>query len=369
MSTFIISALNHFYLHIPFCRQKCPYCKFALTPVFDEAKKKRYIAHLKKEIQDFFSQNPILIQPKALNTIYFGWWTPSVLSMEEIAVILDCFSFEKKENCEISFECNPEDITREYIHWLFSLGINRLSIGVQSLNNETLKAVHRSDKETIFGSLWSIQGAISSTWLNASINIDFILWLPCSRFWETLANIEELHNCFPFITHTSVYMLEDELYPKDWKENSLTEEQIQQEFIAIMDFFEMKWWHHYELSNFSKVWYECSHNQAYWNHSEYVGFWLSASSFFGGKRVSNAPSFSGYYAERRDEEILTQEDIEIEKVMFWLRTDGCEVGNKQIQAHKLKDLIREELLRVKDRKILPTKTWIFLLDYIMGKLV
>lgn len=360
----------HYYLHIPFCRQKCPYCKFALTPVFDDVKKRRYIAHLKKEIREFFSKSPRIEESKSPDTIYFGWWTPSVLSLEEVREILDCFPFEKEKHCEISFECNPEDITQEYIEWLFSLGINRLSLGVQSLNNQTLKAIHRSDHDSIFRALDCIHLAINKpAHEQISINIDLILWLPHSKPRETLANIHELHKHFPFITHTSVYMLEDELYPKDWKKHSLNEKQIQEEFLTIMDFFKEKWWHHYELSNFSKTWYECAHNRAYWDHSEYRGFWLSASSFLWGKRVSNASSFSGYFAGKREEETLAKEDIEIERIMFWLRTDGCDIGNPQIDAQKLKNLLEDKLLMMQGWKILPTKTWIFLLDYIMGELI
>jgi oxygen-independent coproporphyrinogen III oxidase len=112
-----------------------------------------------------------------------------------------------------------------------------------------------------------------------SLNIDFILGLPFVQHGETLNGIKRLHKKFPYITHTSVYMLEDEKYPKHWKENSITEIEIQSEFLAIIDYFDSIGWHHYELSNFAKPGYESVHNQAYWDHSGTRGFGLSAASY------------------------------------------------------------------------------------------
>jgi oxygen-independent coproporphyrinogen-3 oxidase len=112
-----------------------------------------------------------------------------------------------------------------------------------------------------------------------SINIDFILGLPYTTSGEILHAIKELHNQFPHITHTSVYMLEDEVYPKHWKANSITEDQMQTEFLDIIDYFQSIGWHHYELSNFAKPGYESVHNQAYWDHSDTRGFGLSAASY------------------------------------------------------------------------------------------
>jgi oxygen-independent coproporphyrinogen III oxidase len=112
-----------------------------------------------------------------------------------------------------------------------------------------------------------------------SINIDFILGLPYTKSGEILRAIKELHSQFSCITHTSVYMLEDEKYPKNWKLNSITENEMQIDFLEIMNYFESIGWHHYELSNFAKPGYESVHNQAYWDHSDTRGFGLSAASY------------------------------------------------------------------------------------------
>lgn len=356
--------VNSFYIHIPFCRQKCPYCKFALTPIFDEAKKRRYIAYLENEIKEYF------LKWWNIKTLYFGGWTPSILSHDEIREILKCFPDYKYAE-EITLEANPEDITEEYIRWVFDLGINRLSIGIQTLNNLSLKEIHRSNKEDIYWALESIKNIRNKYWKNAiSINIDFILWLPYTKKWETLQGIKEIHKSFPFITHTSVYMLEDEKYPKNWKENSLSENEIQKEFLEIMEYFESLRWNHYELSNFAKPWYESIHNKSYWNHSSYRGFWLSASSYEDRTRFTNASSFSWYYEGKVEEsEILSDKQIEIEEMMFWLRKNGWSYTNTKYNQWKIDSLILDGIIEIQNKKIRPTKTWIFLLDHIMSELI
>lgn len=201
-----------------------------------------------------------------------------------------------------------------------------------------------------------------------SINIDFILGLPYTLPGETLEWIKELHKKFPFITHTSIYMLEDEKYPKHWKANSITEAEMQREFLEIMDYFESIGWHHYELSNFAKPWYESQHNQSYWDHSSYRGFGLSASSFDWEKRWTNSSSFAGYYRwEKEGEETLTEEAIKIENIMFSMRRDGVE--KPLLEENKYRPLITKWFLEIRWEKLFPTKTWIFLLDHIIGELI
>jgi len=310
----------------------------------------------------------------------------------------------QESSSEITFECNPEDITIEYIVWLFWLGINRLSIGVQSLNNSTLKAIHRSDEQNILSALNSVQSAILSSWGLSlprwrpgkdllrkfqtevdssyrqndkrywiSINIDFILGLPHAKRWETLENIKTLHNRYPFITHTSVYILEKWLYPKSWKSHTLDDSLIQDEFMDILDYFESLWWNHYELSNWARPGYESIHNQAYWNHLDTRGFGLSAASYIAPRRFSNSDSFSGYYKWQRIwEEFLTPEQIDLEKLMFWLRTSGgYDMGHSSlvIDSAKLDEFISRGLIMCEKNNIKLTKTWIFLIDYIISELI
>ena len=365
------------YIHIPFCKQKCTYCKFAITPVFDDYKKKKYLHFLENEIKNTLVQRNI----KKVNTIYFGGGTPSILSADEIKKILGLFPEWEKE---ISFESNPEDISENFLEKIFSLWINRLSIGIQSLNPQTLEAVERSNPESIFSALESIKKFQVWKFIlfwnkKISINLDFILGLPYTKKWEIFANIKYLHKKYPFITHTSVYFLEKWLYPKNWQKLSITEEEITKEYHKICNFFAQKWWNHYEISNFSAPWFECQHNQWYWNHVDTIGFWLSASGFekisewnFVAKRTTKSLSFSGYYKEKlSDEEYLTEDQIEIEKLLFGMRTHGYTINPKirLVSEKKIQDFLEQKLLEWTPKKFRLTQKWIPIIDRIIDDII
>ncbi len=292
-------------------------------------------------------------------------------------------------NPEITFECNPEDITSNYVSWLIDLGINRLSIWVQSLNDQTLKAIHRSDRESIFFALENIDTALLSfserespsekdrssaitkddkmvSWI--SLNIDFILWLPHSKPWETLANIRELHEAFPHITHTSAYMLENGYYPKDWKKYSINESEMQKEYSEICEYFDSIGWHHYEISNWSRPWYEGIHNRGYWNHTNTRAFGLSGTSYENGRRWTNASSFSGYYAEKiEDDEFLPEEAILLEKIIYGIRTFS--LSTRGLSPEKLRELEKSGDIQIIDDKIILTPAWIFRENFILSELI
>lgn len=386
--------IEHFYIHIPFCRQKCPYCKFALTPVFDAVKKKRYIGHLKKEIRSFFQgQNISIDYPQDQKwSIYFGGGTPSVLSLTEVSEILHCFPNAGRR--EITFECNPEDITTEYVSWLFDLWINRISLGIQSINEITLKAIHRSSKQSIFEALESIGLVIASKndeaihlsrwestelprftsfgsqWqkLWISLNIDFILGLPYSKFGETINDLQLLHTKYPFITHTSIYMLEEWLYPKDWKEHSITEKDMEHEYSEICRYLKDIGWNHYEISNWAKPWLECRHNQWYWNHTNYRGFGLSATSFVDGVRWENSASFRSYPSWKLEyKETLSDDQIELERMIHELRTFS--LSWKWFDKKKLEKLEMDGYIEIDTNKILLTPAWIFRENFILSELL
>lgn len=321
----------HTYIHIPFCNQKCSYCKFALTPIFDDFKKKKYLHFLQKDIQNQLQKFP----EKIITTIYFWWGTPSILTPSEIADIIQLFP---EWNKEISFEANPEDISEKYLENIISLWINRLSIWIQTLNNQALDAVERKNSNSIFSALESIKKfKVWKVWKNIlekiphfSVNIDLILWLPFVKKWEILQNLHFLHKHYDFITHTSVYILEKGKYPENWQKHSISDEEMYDEFQEICHYFQQKWWNHYEVSNFSKTWYECAHNLWYWNHTETLAFWLSASGLLQHNnsfiRYTNSPSFSWYYSQKTESETLSPSQVELEKFLFGIRTHGYRVS-------------------------------------------
>lgn len=374
----------NYYIHIPFCKSKCKYCHFASFSWIDELQKNTYLSFLKKEINENLAKNT----SKNTGSIYFWWWTPSILSLDEIKEILDIFkqiSNNKEEiklldfspvcgiemtkgnskwqNVEITLEANPEFITREYIEWLKNLWINRLSLWIQTLQNKSLEEIGRCNVEKIYKALDILQEAeFLNVWL------DFIIWLPFVSKWGTKKDIENLLKKYTAIKHISVYMLEEWKYPESWEVNSLKDEELWQEYEEVAEFLEIKGFNRYELSNFSKTWFECKHNSWYWNHTEYTWFWLNAASFVGNRRFANSPNFIDYYTGKLDyEENLSTTDLELEKMMFDFRTIWVDIkfikNNSKLEEFRL-DLLIFQIWNI----IKPTNKWVAIVDYLFKEI-
>jgi oxygen-independent coproporphyrinogen III oxidase len=301
-----------------------------------------------------------------VSTIYFGWWTPSILSLSEVEEILSLFPYTWPR--EVSFECNPEDVTEEYIVWLIWLGINRISLGIQSLNPITLQEIGRSSIESIFQALHILQNVALWEQDTFSLNIDFILWLPHVSFWETYRYIKELHKKFSCIKHTSVYMLENWLYPKDWVPISLSEAEMEKEYTDICWYFADIWWNHYEISNWSREGFESIHNIWYWTHENYRWFWLSATSYVSGKRWQNSSGFSWYYKQELDySESLSQKELILEKMIYDIRTFSLE--SSCFSQDTLINMEQRGYISIKNGNIVLTPTWIFRENSIISSLL
>ncbi len=353
-----------FYIHIPFCRRKCPYCKFALTPFVHEYEIAKYLAFLRTEISWFFENDGL--KNEKVESLYFWWGTPSILSIDQIASIIKEFRRnEFSKNIEITLEANPDDIHEDWVRGVKELWVNRISLGVQTLNDQSLQALSRAPSKTVFKAL-----EILTKIKIESINIDFILGLPHVQPGETLNDMKTLHDQFGEITHTSVYFLEKWLYPKDWKSLCMKEAEQTQEFVDIRNFLlKERGFHHYEISNFALPGYESRHNRAYWNHSNIRGFGLSAASYLDDKRFENTHSFAGYYRwEVMNIEKLSQDEINLESAMFGLRTFLLE-KSKIWNIEKLDEYSQEWLLEEQGGKVVITPAWIFLLDHIMAELL
>lgn len=364
------------YIHIPFCTSKCKYCRFASFSWLKEIQVQTYIDFLCREILDSEHEN------FTLDTIYFWWWTPGVLSLIQFNQIFTALKkkYTFNNNIEISIETTPENISKENIIWWKKLWINRISMWLQTLNENSLIEIWRAWKGDIINALDNV----SFLWFK-NFSIDFIVWLPYVSKWEIIENIGFLLKKYDFIKHISVYMLEEYYdipedieskfdnikYPNNWKNNWILEEEIWPEYLSIKKILIEKWFNSYEISNFSKSWYECKHNIWYWNHKETLAFWLWAHWFLNNTRFSNSESFLEYYSKKNIKtELLNQSDIFLEKMMFSLRTSWIEKKYlEKLDIKKINYFLENNLLIDKWEKIILSENWVSFMDYILWEII
>lgn len=369
------------YIHIPFCESKCKYCRFASIWKINEVLIKKYVNHLKNDIKNFKTDLVDKSVLKWLRSIYFWGWTPSILQpkfLEEIILELkNKFSFQK--NIEITLETTPWNITSKNIFFWEKIWINRISIWVQTLNDLALKEIWREGKWSIFSWLELLKKSKIK-----NISVDFIIWLPYVKKWETLKDIKFLLKKYPFIKHISVYMLEDYYdinqgdnkfdkitYPENWKNNWINENDYLKEYLSIRKYLEKKWFHFYELSNSAKNWYECKHNKSYWNHSNNIWFWLWSHSYLNKTRYAYKSDFLWYYSWKFEYfEELNKNDLFLENVLFSLRTKWIwkKMENK-LNKEKISEFIRNSYLKKSWDKIVLWNNWYSLIDLIIKEII
>jgi len=316
------------YVHIPFCMRKCNYCDF-YSIKWNEEVENRYVNALLQEINNY---NKFEYE---VDTIFFGGGTPSVIKPENMGRIIEEIknSFIIDEQSEISMEANPNTLTSENLSIYKKIGINRLSIGVQSLNDEILRKIGRlhNSKEAIE----AIERAQSYGYEN--LNVDVMFNIPC----QSVVDIEETINKLVRhkVKHISFYSLKLEngtpMYLME-KNNKIImpEEDVEREMYYIgRSIMEKNGVAQYEISNFAEAGYECKHNLKYWNQEEYIGFGPSAHSFLNKTRFSN-PSDINLYCDNAEknifnktiEEVLDENALIFEYIMLNLRlTCGLDI--------------------------------------------
>lgn len=369
------------YIHIPFCESKCKYCRFASIWKTNYTLIKKYVNNLKNDIKNFKTDLVNKSVLKWLKSIYFWWWTPSILEANELNEILSSLKnkFWFKKNIEITLETTPKNITLENIKSWEELAVNRISIWIQTLNNKTLKEIWRDEKKVILNWLDLLKNSKIK-----NISVDFIIWLPYVKSGETLKDIKFILKKYDFIKHISVYMLEDYYdvnieensfekikYPTIRKNISLNEEDYLKEYLSIRKYLEKKWFNFYELSNSSKKWYECKHNKSYWNHSNIVWFWLWSHSFINNTRYAYKDDFLWYYSWKYEyEEKLEKDDLFLEKILFSLRTKWIWKNLKnKLNKEKIKEFIKTWYLKINKDKLVLWKKWFSVIDFIIKEII
>ncbi len=331
------------YIHIPFCQQKCAYCAFA-SFVTDEKERERYIKKLIFDINNFHLLYPQKRYRK-IDTIYIGGGTPSLLSIKQLEKIIQAVkeNFNLAEDYEFTIECNPNSIDEEKLKFYKQCGINRLSIGVQSLDDDQLKFAGRLHNGDCAMKAIEMAGKYFD-----NISCDVLIGLLGMNKDKYIMQIEKLIS--NGVKHISAYMLQIEkgtLIEKIVKEKRVTLP-LDEDCIEVYDrtakFLAENAFYQYEVSNFAINGYESKHNLKYWTGEEYVGFGLSAHSYLGGKRISCADRLDLYYKDEGEfsEELSNKELIE-EHIMLGLR---CKIGiNKNYLLEKGYDITKNSYLQ------------------------
>ena len=270
------------YIHIPFCKNKCPYCDF-YSKKYCESEAAEYCSRLIKQMQDFDGE---------FDTVYFGGGTPSIIPEELIGDILSCAKvhFDIDKNSEITIECNPSKDLKESFKKFASYGINRVSIGMQSAVDKERFALGRSAGKA------QVEKAIKDAKNTGIENISLDLMLATPK--QTLASLDET---FDFIDkmqvkHISAYMLKIEEGTKfSEMQNRLDlpdEDTVSEMYFKTIRVLNQLGFAQYEISNFAKTGFESRHNLKYWQLDEYLGIGASAHSFRKGKRFYTDTDFA-----------------------------------------------------------------------------
>ena len=285
------------YLHIPFCKKKCYYCDF-ISYSDKLLYQEKYINALLSEIE---SQKDILKECN-ITTIYIGGGTPSIIDVKNIQVVMnkldEILNFKNpnliKEPIEITIEVNPGTVTKEKLEQYYNLGINRLSIGLQSTQDKLLKQIGRIHTYSEFLQTYNWAREIGFK----NINIDLMIGLPNQSIEDIKETVENIIILNP--EHISVYSLIIEQGTKiaeliDSGDLKLPDEDLERmEYSYVKNKLELTGFKQYEISNFAKENYYSKHNVNCWKQKEYIGFGISAHSYFENIRFSNTEDFNKY---------------------------------------------------------------------------
>ena len=357
------------YVHIPFCVKKCDYCDFLSGPA-DKETKDKYVKALIKEIEaskDYSSKDD------KVTSVFVGGGTPSILESSQLENIFNALNktFIFDENAEVTVEMNPGTVSKEKFEVLKRSGVNRLSIGLQSANDNELKVLGRIHDYNTFLEAYHMA---RETGFN-NINIDLISAVPGQSVdsWKnTLTKVAELKP-----EHISAYSLIIEegtpFYDKYGEESTdeekdklplpdeVSERIMYEDTDSILKSFG---YHRYEISNYSKEGYECKHNKGYWKCEDYLGLGLGSSSLINGRRFHNTCDINEYIKNsnsplslREDETILSLEE-KIEEFMFLgLRmTKGISKSEFKRRFNiNIEEVYSEELLNLKEEGLIEEK--------------
>ena len=289
----VTKSATALYLHIPFCRRRCFYCDFAITTGGEDLKQK-YVAALVDELRLTAAVDP---NPVPLQTIFFGGGTPSLLSVGQLATILEAVAkyFPIAAGAEISLEANPGTVTRESLQGYGDLGVNRISLGAQSFQQDFLDLCGRGHSVSeIFAAVDCIAAAGIDNW-----SIDLISGLPHQTMGQWQQDLTAALSLQP--RHISVYDLIIENGTAFGKRYAAGDAPLPSDeltvamYIAADERLTEAGFEHYEISNYARQGYQCAHNLTYWHNQDFYGVGMGATSYRHGQRLDRPRKMRDYF--------------------------------------------------------------------------
>ncbi|MEG1015934.1 MAG: radical SAM family heme chaperone HemW [Bacilli bacterium] len=356
------------YIHIPFCSSICSYCDFCKV-LYNPKYINSYLLKLKEEILSTYEEDEV-------KSIYIGGGTPSSLSNSELTQLLNIIKiFNASSSCEITIEANPQDIDEDFIKTIMAFKVNRLSIGVQSLNKYKLKYLNRKhDKKEVKRAI-----KLLNYYDFDNYNIDLIYAVPIENMRILRSDIKGIVRLNP--KHISTYSLIIEestaLYINN--EKAINEDIDYKMYKYICSYLKKKDYIHYEVSNFSKHGYSSIHNTNYWNNDEYYGFGLSATGYINDIRYENTKNLTSYLNNiyRKEELLISKKEcMENELILGLRKLDGVNLKdffnkfNINLQdVFNIKDEIKHKNLILNDTNIKINEKKIYIMNEILCNLL
>ena len=374
------------YVHIPFCNSKCDYCSF-VSMVASPEEKHRYVINLMNEIK---LQSKNYREFYSVSSIYIGGGTPSCLDNYYIRDLLSCIykNFAVKNSAEITLEINPNSVDQTKIREYIMSGINRFSIGLQSISAKVLKSMGRTHSLADYKKTVDIIREFGVK----NISTDIIIGYPNQKLIDVKETINYLIKLG--IPHISAYMLQVEKGTKLKKlvdNGSLgvpDDDTVVKMYDTVVDILTKNGYKRYEISNFAKPTYESYHNKVYWKRKDYLGVGLAAHSYIDGTRFANTENLTEYNEKleksltipTKYSKTLTTEEKKEEAVMLSLRTsDGLdldayknEFGENFLakKKDKIAELIKNKfLILTKENKLVCTNSGYLVLNKLVLELV
>ena len=343
----MMTKIKHLYIHVPFCNSICSYCDFCHR-VYNKDLVVKWLNTIELEIKDKCKDN--------YETIYIGGGTPTSLTTTELEKLLSFIKPYSNEVKEYTIEVNPESLDLDKIILFKKYGINRISMGVQTSNEEELKLINRKH------SFNDVKDKIDLLKQNGitNISIDLMYSLPNQTVDSLNKTIDDFISLN--IPHVSLYSLtieENSAFGKK-RYKPLDEDLEADMYELICKRLKENGYIHYEVSNFAKPGYKSKHNMSYWNYEDFLGISMSASSKVGDRRWTNTTNFNSYFENynSKDEDLdLSIEDLKFENIMMSLRTNiGLNINEFNNKYNS--DLLNEYRNALKDDNIYVDKDYI-----------